>query len=111
MSAMVTGIFWYLYDPFTNDWSASKCAPKCDIMHPRFFLVDEVDTWVSSSINERHDFEAGGKATRIPIIGEGCCGLQSFGAPCGLNEGPCKLNSDCEAGLVCGSNNCFWDER
>ena len=34
--------------------------------------------------------------------GDSCC----VNGNCGLNEGDCDRDSDCQAGLVCGTNNC-----
>ena len=32
-----------------------------------------------------------------------CC---SVVAPCAINEGDCDIDSECQANLTCGSNNC-----
>ena len=35
----------------------------------------------------------------------GCC---SSSNPCGITEGHCHYNDDCQGHLLCGMNNCFF---
>ena len=41
-----------------------------------------------------------------PITDMNCC---SAGRPCGIGEGDCDYDGDCQNGLRCGTDNCFVD--
>lgn len=113
MSNMVTGIFWHAFDALTSTWSHSACQPKCDLLHPRFFLTS---SWRTLPFKFRYshpghsDRDGQGDVTRLQRKSGKCCGMQNNGYLCGLGEGPCQLNSDCATGLMCGTNNCLWSK-
>ena len=44
---------------------------------------------------------------RCKGINDGCCTEEQ---PCGKGDGDCDKDSECAAGLVCGSNNCPWGD-
>ena len=48
---------------------------------------------------ERHE----SKCTGGPTLEVGCCSQK---APCSVGEGGCRIDSDCEQGLMCGYRNC-----
>jgi hypothetical protein len=100
-SEMVTRLFWHNFDAMQSKWSPSTCQPRCNIMHPRFFLTAN---WRNLQITDRSG------SIRLPDVRGKCCGLQNNGLLCKVGEGPCQLNSDCESGLVCGMKNCLWSK-
>jgi len=104
-SEMVTGIFWHAFDALTSTWQPSMCLRKCDLLHPRFFLAAN---WRNLAFSNRNDPSEGGEVARLPHMRGKCCGLQNNGNLCEVGEGPCKLNSDCSTGLICGLKNCLW---
>ena len=41
-----------------------------------------------------------------PITDMNCC---TGGRPCGIGQGDCDYDSDCQYGLKCGTDNCYYD--
>ena len=41
-----------------------------------------------------------------PITDMSCC---TGGRPCGVGQGDCDYDSDCQYGLKCGTDNCYYD--
>ena len=41
-----------------------------------------------------------------PITDMNCC---TGGRPCGIGQGDCDYDSDCQFGLKCGTDNCYYD--
>jgi hypothetical protein len=107
MSNMVSEIFRSTYDTQNKVWTSSQCAPKCDVMHPRFF---NNGTWRSLEYKPRRVDDVGPEIMRWPAVTENCCGTHRNGPLCEEGEGPCELNSDCKDSLVCGTNNCLWSK-
>jgi hypothetical protein len=109
MSEIASRTFWSTLDAANGTWVPSSAYPKCDFQHPRMFGWEQ---WMNIPFHNRAPLQASqanvGPAPMLHTesIQNRCCNVNSY--ICGVGEGPCTLNIDCGAGLVCGSKNCLW---
>jgi hypothetical protein len=112
-SEIATRVFAPSLTTTTGTWSASSAYPKCDFQNPRMFGYE---SWMSFAFNNRAPVSTSvysvGPAAMLhkQSIQGRCCNVNSYICQ-QAGEGPCQINIDCGAGLVCGKKNCLWSKE
>jgi len=79
-------------------------APNCQTMGQRC-TMSHIDVMQINSLYRCQGSK--GSSQGHCTGGDDCCGKDGY--KCGKGEGDCDTHSDCQHGLVCGSNNCVDD--
>jgi len=111
MSEIASRTFWSSLNLTEGNWLPSSAYPKCNFQHPRMFGYN---SWMILPFDSRDEYTEStfrlgpSRMLHLESIKYRCCNVNSY--ICGEGEGPCSINIDCGAGLVCGYRNCLWSE-
>ena len=108
ITLLCISLMFCLYIAFKLDVSDETTEPREGELIPE---VIDTKTSIELTADSLPEFQ-----TRIisrprrcnsnPITDMNCC---TGGRPCGIGQGDCDYDSDCQYGLKCGTDNCYYD--